>query len=74
MLGRDAVEQFQTNGPEMDIEKPCPAVTPECFAEQGALVTESFEQVQSIDAQSSVLDDDAMYEDTQYENEAELDN
>lgn len=72
VTGGDAHERFEADRDEMDFETPCPATTEDTHMERGEPLPVPLEQVRSIDAQIHMLDDDAIFEDTQYEEDPDV--
>lgn len=69
---RDAHEQLDVNDEEMDLETPIPTVLESSIMERGLPQEVPLEQVQLIDADIEMAVDDAVFDDTQYEEEMEM--
>lgn len=72
VTGSDAHEQFHADRDEMNFETPCPSMMEDRCAELGAPLAVPLEQVRSPEAQIQMADDEAIFDDTEYEEDLQI--
>lgn len=73
VIGPDAHDLFRMDDDEMALETPLPEVAQTASTTCGAPHEVPLAQVQSINAQLSLIGDEAIYVDTQYEDDMDMD-